>query len=112
MRGTRTAAALAPVAAAVSAAALVLGGCTLGGPQEGTFVLPEAAAVSCQEHQDVVPSDAYAGDASADTVAMLDLLRYWAENGEKSYCDGEPAGEADLLWAETVERLRGEALPG
>jgi len=112
MRGTRTAAVLAPVAAALAAAALALGGCSVGGPQEGTFVLPEAAVVSCQVHQDVVPSGAYAGDESADTIAMLDLLRYWAENGEKAYCDGEPAGEADLLWAETAERLRGEALLG
>jgi len=107
MSGTRASAVLAPVVAAA-----LIAGCSLGGPREGTFVLPEAAVVSCQEHQDVVPSGAYAGDESADTVAMLDLLRYWAENGEKPYCDGEPAGEADLLWAETVQRLRGEALPG
>ena len=89
-------------------APLLLGGCSLGGPQEGTFALPEADVVDCQEHQEVVPSDAYAGDGSSDTVAMLDLLRYWTANGDKPYCDGEPATEPDLLWAETVSRLTSE----
>ena len=118
MRRTPTASATGAVgpgsatAAAVVAAVLLLGGCSLGGPREGLFVLPETPVVDCQEHQDVAPSDAYAGDESSDTVAMLDLLQYWAENGDKPYCDGEPAGEADLLWAETVGRLRGEAPPG
>ena len=89
-------------------AALLLVGCTVGGPQEGMFALPEADVVDCQEHQEVVPSEAYAGDESSDTVAMLDLLRYWTANGDKPYCDGEPATETDQLWAETVDRLRGD----
>lgn len=92
---------------AVVLACLLGTGCTLGGPPEGTFALPDTEEVDCQEHQEVVPSPAYAGDEDSDTVAMLDLLQYWAAHGDKPYCDGEPATETDLLWAETVDRLRG-----
>ena len=65
-------------------------GCTLGGPREGTFVLPDADVVECQQHQDVVPSSAYAGDADSDTVAMLDLLRYWRPTATRRTATGSP----------------------
>lgn len=86
---------------------LVLAGCTEATPQGATFVVPTTAVVECQEHQEVGPSAAYAGDEDSDTVAMLDLLAYWSANGDKPYCDGEPPTATDLEWAETVERLRG-----
>ncbi len=101
----------APRRAVAAALVLVLGGllagCTDAPPEGATFVLPGDDVVDCQEHQPEEPSDAYAGDAGSDTVAMLDLLRYWTENGDKPYCDGEPATETDLLWQETVVRLQG-----
>lgn len=88
-------------------ALLLLAGCTAAEPQGATFVLPTSDVVDCQEHQPAGPSSAYAGDEDSDTVAMLDLLRYWTENGDKPYCDGEPPTEADQEWAETVTRLQG-----
>lgn len=89
-------------------AALLLAGCSAAAEQDGpTFVLPDGDTVTCQEHQPSPPSAAYAGDASADTVAMLDLLQYWTANGDKPYCDGEPPTENDVLWSQTVDRLQG-----
>jgi hypothetical protein len=95
------------VLTAAAGALLLLSGCTTAEPEGATFVLPSTDAVECQEHQTVGPSDAYAGDEDSDTVAMLDLLRYWNQNGDKPYCDGEPPTATDTEWAETVERLQG-----
>lgn len=96
-------------AAVIVAALALLAGCTAAEPEGATFVLPSTDVVECQEHQTVGPSDAYAGDADSDTVAMLELLRYWNEHGDKPYCDGEPPSDIDTSWLETVERLRGGA---
>ena len=93
----------------VALAAAALAGCTaiVGEQDRATFALPETETVECQEHQELEPTSAYAGDEDSDTVAMLDLLRYWTANGDKPYCDGEPPTETDLMWAKTVERLQG-----
>jgi hypothetical protein len=93
--------------AAAAGALLLLTGCTTAEPEGATFVFPSTDVVECQEHQSVGPSDAYAGDEDSDTVAMLDLLRYWNQNGDKPYCDGEPPTATDTEWAQTVERLKG-----
>ena len=96
-------------ACVLALAVAAMAGCTaIVGQQDGaTFVLPDTETVECQEHQEREPSSAYAGDENSDTVAMLDLLRYWTAHGDKPYCDGEPPTEIDLMWAQTVERLRG-----
>lgn len=101
----------AVLVAGAMAVTAALPGCVADPAEEraATFVLPETEVVQCQEHQEQEPSSAYAGDEDSDTVAMLNLLRYWAENGDKPYCDGEPATDTDLQWAQTVERLRGTA---
>lgn len=111
VRPTRPRPALPALRLGAACALLVLlgSGCTLtGGDDEGaTFVFPETEVVQCQEHQERPPSAAYAGDEDSDTVAMLQLLRYWVNNGDKPYCDGEPPTEVDQEWEQTVQRLRG-----
>lgn len=97
---------LLAAAAATAGSLVALAGCTAAKPEGATFVLPTTEVVECQEHQTVGPSDAYAGDTGSDTVAMLELLRYWTANGDKPYCDGEPPTEVDEEWAETVARLQ------
>ena len=92
---------------AVVGAVLLLAGCTGSEAEGATFVLPSTDVVDCQEHQTAPPSPAYAGDEDSDTVAMLDLLRYWNTNGDKPYCDGRGPTETDQRWAETVSRLQG-----
>lgn len=94
------------LATTVAALVALLAACSESEPEGATFVLPSTDVVECQEHQTVGPSDAYAGDADSDTVAMLDLLRYWTANGDKPYCDGEPPTEIDQEWAQTVARLQ------
>ncbi len=86
----------------------LLAGCTGGssGPEpQPTLLLPSSSPYSCQAHQEQPPGSDYAGGAEADTARVLTLLRYWKENGDKPFCDGEPATEADTAWADLVQRL-------
>jgi len=85
-------------------------GCTGGTGEppvepEGTFALPAEAEVSCLEHQEQSPGVAYTGGADGDTAAIFAMLRYWASNGDKPYCDGEPATAEDVQWRNLVEDL-------
>jgi hypothetical protein len=87
--------------------ALGLTACTGGtSTPEATLVVPTGdGPVTCQEHQTGPPGTDYAGGAQADTAKVLTLLRYWNENGDKPFCDGEEATEDDAAWTDLVERL-------
>ncbi len=87
--------------------ALSLAGCTGGTSQDGaTLVLPTGEGPgTCREHQTGPPSTEYAGGADADTAKVLTLLRYWKENSDKPFCDGQNPTDDDQAWAALVERL-------
>lgn len=97
-------------AAALAVTVALAGGCTGGTGQRpaeaaGTFALPETDDVSCLEHQEQEPGMAYTGGADGDTAAIFTMLRYWASNGDKPYCDGEPSTSVDLRWRDLVAEL-------
>ena len=82
------------------------GGSDAGPAPQPTLVVPTGSTpFTCQEHQEQPPGSDYAGGTEADTARVLTLLRYWNENGDKPYCDGEPATEIDPAWADLVQRL-------
>src|ERR1700744_3990818 len=70
-------------------------------------VQPNAAARSCQLHQQDAPTSAYRG--GTDSVPTLDLpfLAYYTANGDKRYCDGKPPTDTDKEWARLYVRLTG-----
>lgn len=92
------------------AVCLLAAGCTAGTGEppaepEGTFALPTEAEITCLEHQEQPPGVAYTGGVDADTAAIFTMLRYWASNGDKPYCDGEPPTAVDVQWRDVVEDL-------
>lgn len=94
-------------AAAGALVAVTLGGCTAGtADPQPTLVTPSGSGpVTCQEHQTAPPGTDYAGGAEADTAKVFTLLKYWNANGDRPFCDGEPANDADRAWSDLVDRL-------
>jgi hypothetical protein len=79
-------------------AALALTACTSEGAAAAQFDDQQQADISCMKHQDQKPGEAYFDEGNWDTVVSLSILRYYTSNGEKPYCDGKAATEADEGW--------------
>lgn len=93
----------------VPAAVLVLAGCTGESADDGRFDPGggEEQELTCMEHQEESPGTDYTGGAEGNTGAILIMLRYYVNNGDKPYCDGEPPTETDQEWAQLVVDLGG-----
>jgi hypothetical protein len=50
-------------------------------------------------HQPASPGARYTDPALKNTLEILNLLRYCTANGNKPYCDRNPATDIDKKWA-------------
>ncbi len=89
---------------AVAAVAVFLAGCS---SDDGRFDVGDSEDITCMEHQNDEPGEAYTGGDKGDTAAILAVFRYYVSNGSKDYCDGEPPTETDQKWAQLVVDLGG-----
>ncbi|MGW4698405.1 hypothetical protein ACWEO1_39245 [Kitasatospora cineracea] len=87
--------------------ALLLAGCA--GPTRGApDIQRDTPSPSCLVHQTREPADRYTAGRDADTVAVLELMRYYTANGRAPYCDGKPPTAADRAWQQLYTRLGGD----
>lgn len=54
--------------------------------------------LSCMAHQTAVPTAAYRPGKTEDPQRVLSYLHYYTVNGNKAYCDGNPATSIDRQW--------------
>ncbi|WP_052443329.1 hypothetical protein [Streptacidiphilus neutrinimicus] len=95
-----------PRAAALLAAAALLSGCTA---TEGALnAQPDTPSPTCLVHQSKDPATRYTAGTSADTLSILELMRYYTANGTKPFCDGKPATATDHRWMDLYTRLGGD----
>ncbi|MDX6226944.1 MAG: hypothetical protein QOI76_334 [Frankiales bacterium] len=97
-----TARPFASMVGALAVATLVTGcGSSSSGPAFTTQsgVQADAATQSCLVHQKSVPTADYKGGADGKTTDVLTFLAYYTANGNKQFCDGEPANGKDKAWA-------------
>ncbi|WP_052443243.1 hypothetical protein [Streptacidiphilus neutrinimicus] len=91
--------------AALLAAAALLSGCTA---TEGALnAQPDTPSPTCLVHQSKNPATRYTAGTSADTLSVLEMMRYYTANGTKPFCDGKPATATDRRWMELYMRLGG-----
>jgi hypothetical protein len=80
---------------------LILAGCGPSPPEPGpVFDNEGGAALTCMKHQPASPGTRYTDPALKNTLEILNLLRYYAANGNKPYCDRNPATDIDKKWAQ------------
>ncbi|MEV4561469.1 hypothetical protein AB0K51_31415 [Kitasatospora sp. NPDC049285] len=86
---------------------LFLAGCA--GPSRGSLdTQPATPSPSCLAHQTREPAERYTAGRSADTTAVLEMMRYYTANGRTPYCDGKPPTAADRAWQQLYTRLGGD----
>jgi hypothetical protein len=95
-----------PLAAAPLAVALLLNGCA--STKGALNAQPDTPSPTCLVHQTKEPADRYTAGTSADTLSILEMMRYYTSNGAKRFCDGKPATPTDLHWMELYTRLGGD----
>ncbi len=92
----------------VAVAVLSFAGCTGESADDGRFDRGEVEGeLECMEHQAESPGTDYTGGTEADTAAILGMFRYYVDNGDKPYCDGDPPSDTDRDWAQLVVDLGG-----
>ncbi|MGR8007602.1 hypothetical protein [Streptomyces hypolithicus] len=97
--------AVVTLAAAALGLALGLSGCA---SRTGRLdVQPATPSPSCRVHQTKEPGGQYTAGPGADTGAVLEMMRYYAANAAKPFCDGAPATDADRRWTELYAELGG-----
>ncbi len=80
---------------------LILAGCGQAPPGPGpVFDNETGGALTCMKHQLTSPGARYTDPALKNTVEIFNLLRYYTANGNKPYCDGNPATDVDKKWAQ------------
>lgn len=99
---------------AVSVAVLVLSaGCGHKAHQaapSGLFDNQQQASLACMAHQSQQPGTLYiAGAQGADTAHILQMMQYFASNGNKPYCDGAKPSAIDQAWGRLFVSLGGAA---
>ena len=87
-----------------------LAGCQQSGGSGPAFDDANGAAVTCMAHQKHRPTGDYTGGEKARTELVLRMLRYYAANGTKGYCDRKPSSATDKAWANLYVKLG--AAPG
>jgi hypothetical protein len=79
---------------------LILTGCSPSPPGPGPLFDNEGGvALTCMKHQPALPGTRYTDLALRNTVEILNVLRYYTANGNKPYCDRNPATGIDKEWA-------------
>lgn len=89
-------------AAALMVAGLALTACG-SGSDDGRFATGDEAAypVQCLEHQPAKPGKAYTSGETAETTAVLKMLRYYTANkAVQTFCDGKGPSDNDRRWAD------------
>lgn len=96
-------------------AALVMAGLTLSacgsGSEDGRFATGDEAAypLQCLEHQPAKPGKAYTSGETAETTAVLKMLRYYTANkAVRAFCDGKGPSDNDRRWADLYVDLGAE----
>lgn len=85
--------------------AAILTGCS-SGPEPGpVFDDEQRADIRCMRHQETPPGARYTESGLRRTEETMALLRYYTAHGDKPYCDGLPATEADRAWATVYVEL-------
>jgi hypothetical protein len=80
---------------------LMLAGCGSSPPEPGpVFDNEGGAALTCMKHQPASPGARYTDPALRNTNEIFDVLRYYTANGNKPYCDRNPATGIDKEWAQ------------
>lgn len=59
----------------------------------------------CRIHQAAMPDKDYTGVTTADTQAILAMLRYLTAHRAQAYCDGRPASSTDRAWSMLYQRF-------
>ncbi|PYC70179.1 hypothetical protein C7C46_27635 [Streptomyces tateyamensis] len=95
---------LLPLAALLATAALTACGASSEGALDTQANTP---APTCLVHQTKNPAQRYTPGTGADTLAVLDLMRYYTANGTKPYCDGRPPTTTDKRWTQLYTSLGG-----
>jgi hypothetical protein len=79
----------------------ILAGCGSSPPEPGlVFDNEGGAALTCMKHQPALPGARYTDPAFRNTGEIFTLLRYYTANGNKPYCDRNPATDIDKKWAQ------------
>ncbi len=81
------------------------------GSDDGRFVTGDETAypLQCLEHQPDKPGKAYTGGETAETTAVLKMLRYYTANkAVRAFCDGEGPSQNDRRWADLYVDLGAE----
>lgn len=81
----------------LTAAALLIAGC---GDDGGPRFVTGGGQASCMQHQPEPPGSRYTDSERQRTGEVLEVLRYYTENGRKPYCDGRGPSEIDQQWAQ------------
>lgn len=63
------------------------------------FVSGGGVDIPCMQHQPEPPGSRYTDPEQKKIVEVLEVLRYYTENGRKPYCDGQGPTEIDQQWA-------------
>ncbi len=80
---------------------LILAGCGSSPPGPGPLFDNEGgAALTCMKHQPASPGARYVDPALRNTGEIFTMLRYYTANGNKPYCDRNPATGIDKKWAQ------------
>ena len=103
------------VIAVMATAAVVLAGCTsapaappdpaagpgaTADPDPTRFDLEGEVALTCMSHQGSTPGVDYTDPARETVFRNLPVLKYYASNGSKGYCDGAGPNANDRAWAQ------------
>ncbi len=89
-------------------AAALLSGCG-GSAADGVLnTQSDTPSPTCLVHQSGDPAARYTAGEHADTLSMLELMRYYTANGTKAFCDGKPPTGTDLRWLALYTRLGGD----
>lgn len=93
------------LAVAFGVAALSACGSASSATARPSFDDQAGATVSCLVHQSRRPTPLYLTGPREDTFAILQMLRYYTQNGTKPYCDGRRATAVDRAWATRYVQL-------
>lgn len=88
-------------------------GCSSGPDLGPVFNSEGGQEVSCMTHQTGKPGALYTDKATrempANNPATFVMYKYYTANGDKPFCDGAAAGDADKAWAQLYLDLTGAA---
>ncbi|TYC69365.1 hypothetical protein [Streptomyces sp. CB01881] len=78
-------------------------------PDGGFDAQGDTPSPSCIQHQSQSPGSRYTGREKSDPRSVLEMMRFYAANGTKAFCDGKPPTGTDRQWMELYTALGGDA---